>query len=40
VLRSASKTLRVAIRVAGDKNQTFLDEHVVEAALAELGAAS
>lgn len=40
VLRAASKILRVAMRVAGDKNQTFLDEHAVEAALAELGAAS
>ncbi len=40
VLRAASKILRVAMRVAGDKNQAFLDEHVVEAALAELGGAS
>lgn len=37
VLRVASKILRVAIRVAHDKNQAFLDEHVFEAAIAELG---
>jgi len=37
VLRVAAKILRVAMRVAHDKNQAFLDEHAVEAALAELG---
>jgi type II secretory pathway predicted ATPase ExeA len=37
VLRIASKILRVAIRVAHDKNQAFLDEHAFEAAIAELG---
>ena len=39
VLRVASKILRVAMRVAHDKNQAFLDEHALEAALAELGSA-
>jgi MSHA biogenesis protein MshM len=39
VLRVASKILRVAMRVAHDKNQAFLDEHAVEAALTELGSA-
>lgn len=39
VLRVASKILRVAIRVAADKNQGFLDEHAFEAAIAELGGA-
>lgn len=37
VLRTAAKILRVALRVANDKNQAFLDEHALEAALAELG---
>jgi type II secretory pathway predicted ATPase ExeA len=37
VLRVASKILRVAIRVAHEKNQAFLDEHAFEAAIAELG---
>ena len=37
VLRVASKVLRVALRIANDKNQSFLDEHVFEAAVAELG---
>ncbi|MBI2392033.1 MAG: ATP-binding protein [Deltaproteobacteria bacterium] len=37
VLRVASKILRVALRIAGDKNQPFLDEHAFEAAVAELG---
>ena len=37
VLRVASKILRVALRIAGDKNQPFLDEHAFEAAIAELG---
>ena len=37
VLRVASKILRVALRVARDKNQPFLDEHAIEAAIAELG---
>ena len=40
VLRAAAKILRVAMRMASDKNQAFIDEHVLEAALAELGAAS
>ena len=40
VLRAAAKILRVAMRVAGDKNQAFIDEHVLEAALTELGASS
>src|SRR5260370_901975 len=39
VLRVASKILRVAMRVAHDKNQAFLDEHALETALAELGSA-
>lgn len=37
VLRVASKIVRVAMRVAHDKNQAFLDEHTFEAAIAELG---
>lgn len=37
VLRVASKILRVALRIAGDKNQPFLDEHAFEAAISELG---
>jgi MSHA biogenesis protein MshM len=40
VLRTAAKILRVAMRVASDKNQAFLDEHALEAALAELGTGS
>jgi MSHA biogenesis protein MshM len=40
VLRAAAKILRVAMRVASDKNQAFVDEHVLEAALTELGATS
>jgi type II secretory pathway predicted ATPase ExeA len=39
VLRVAAKMLRVAMRVAHDKNQPFLDEHALETALAELGSA-
>jgi type II secretory pathway predicted ATPase ExeA len=39
VLRIASKVLRVAMRIAHDKNQAFLDEHTFEAAVAELGSA-
>ncbi|MBV9946238.1 MAG: ATP-binding protein [Myxococcales bacterium] len=37
VLRVASKILRVALRIAHDKNQAFLDERICEAAIAELG---
>lgn len=37
VLRVASKILRVAIRVAHDKNKAFLDEHALETAFSELG---
>jgi type II secretory pathway predicted ATPase ExeA len=37
VLRAAAKILRVSMRLASDKNQAFIDEHVLEAALAELG---
>jgi MSHA biogenesis protein MshM len=37
VMRIASKLLRAAMRLAHDKNQAFLDEHTLEAALAELG---
>lgn len=37
VLRVASKILRVALRIAHDKNQAFLDERIFEAAIAELG---
>jgi type II secretory pathway predicted ATPase ExeA len=37
ILRIASKILRVAIRVAHERNQAFLDEHIFEAAVAELG---
>ena len=39
VLRVAAKILRVAMRVAHDKNQPFLDEHVFEVAITELGSA-
>lgn len=39
VPRVASKILRVALRLADDKNQAFLDEHTFEAAIAELGSA-
>jgi MSHA biogenesis protein MshM len=38
VLRSASKTLRCALRIADDRGQAFLDETVVRAAIDELGA--
>jgi MSHA biogenesis protein MshM len=37
IMRIASKLLRAAMRLANDKNQAFLDEHTLEAALAELG---
>ncbi len=37
VLRVAAKILRVAMRMAHEKNQAFLDEHIFEAAVAELG---
>jgi type II secretory pathway predicted ATPase ExeA len=37
VLRVASKILRVAMRLAHEKNQAFLDEHIFEAAVSELG---
>lgn len=37
VLRVASKIFRAAMRIAHEKNQAFLDEHVFEAAIAELG---
>ncbi len=37
IMRIASKLLRAAMRLAHDKNQAFLDEHTLEAALAELG---
>lgn len=40
VLRAAAKILRVAMRVAADKSQAFIDEHVLEMALAELGQSS
>ena len=36
VLRVAARILRGAFRVASDKGQAFLDEHVVAAAVAEL----
>jgi MSHA biogenesis protein MshM len=39
VLRVASKILRVAMRLAHEKNQAFLDEHIFEAAVSELGSA-
>lgn len=40
VMRIAAKVLRTAMRIANDKNQAFLDEHTLEAALLELGSAS
>lgn len=39
VLRTASKTLRTALRLASDKGQVFLDERIVQAAVDELGVA-
>jgi len=40
VLRLTSRLLRAALRVAHERNQDFLDEHVVEAAVSEVAAAS
>ena len=37
VLRVAAKILRVAMRMAHERNQAFLDEHTLEAAVTELG---
>jgi type II secretory pathway predicted ATPase ExeA len=37
VLRTASKLLRTAMRIAHAKGQAFIDEHTVEAALQEMG---
>jgi type II secretory pathway predicted ATPase ExeA len=37
VLRVAAKILRTALRIAGDKDQRFIDEHVVAAAVEEIG---
>jgi len=37
VLRMASKLLRTALRVAHAQNQSFIDEHVMQAALDEMG---
>jgi type II secretory pathway predicted ATPase ExeA len=37
VLRVAAKVLRVAMRMAHEKNQAFLDEHTLEAAVTDLG---
>lgn len=39
VMRVAAKLLRTAMRVAHDKNQAFVDEHALEAALADVGSA-
>ena len=36
VLRVAAKILRTALRIAGDKDQRFVDEHVVAAAVEEI----
>jgi len=38
VLRVASKLLRTALRVAHARNQSFVDEHVMQGALDEIGA--
>jgi type II secretory pathway predicted ATPase ExeA len=38
VLRIASKVLRTALRVAHTRNQSFIDEQVMQAALDEMGA--
>jgi type II secretory pathway predicted ATPase ExeA len=38
VLRVASKLLRVALRLAHGRGQAFVDEHVLQAALDEIGA--
>lgn len=37
VLRVASKVLRTALRVASTRGQTFIDEHVLQAAIDEVG---
>jgi len=37
VLRSASKTIRCALRIADERGQAFLDETIVRAAIDELG---
>jgi type II secretory pathway predicted ATPase ExeA len=37
VLRTASRTLRTALRIAAERGQSFLDEATVQAALDELG---
>jgi type II secretory pathway predicted ATPase ExeA len=37
VLRTASRTLRVAMRLAAERGQGFLDEATVQAALDEVG---
>lgn len=37
VLRSASKTIRVSLRIADERGQAFLDENIVRAAIDELG---
>jgi type II secretory pathway predicted ATPase ExeA len=37
VLRTASKILRIAFRIAADRSQSFLDEPIVQAALDDLG---
>ena len=36
VLRVASKVLRAALRLAHDKNQNFIDDHIMEAAIDEI----
>lgn len=36
VLRVAAKILRIALRIAGDKDQRFIDEHAVAAAVEEI----
>lgn len=36
VLRIAAKILRTALRIAGDKDQRFIDEHAVAAAVEEI----
>jgi hypothetical protein len=38
-MRVAAKLLRTAMRVAHDKNQAFVGEHALEAALADVGCA-
>jgi type II secretory pathway predicted ATPase ExeA len=39
VLRTASKTLRAALRIANEKGQAFIDDRIVQEAIDEMGVA-